>query len=630
MPLCSDETHKILYSDGKPPLPTVFDKAERMNAKRPLKTYSRLRRRNLAPESEHKNEHGFGLGRVEKRDDGDKSRNSSISSGGGSDRDSKDNDDIEEENGRHKRKRRRVSCCSARTGNAVSAVGRLQGAEMVGGGGIAKRAVRGGSSDSGAGVTAADVVVTALGSEGSGGSDLSEGVYDAMRRECVLSSTPPPPAPLPAPPGASSRRVGDFGSLSSMAATPPSSPPPLLVRKSPAVDANCKAGREVCLGEADGRGIEHGGGFADENALALPMTSNTITAATKATKTTIATDAAKTEPLAHRSSNIPSKAFSFIGRRNTRAKVGVRAKAPLQKQNRRSQLTQLRIDLGNEVRKTCRICGMDYIASNAEDAALHKRFHSMNVGGVDVPKWFVDGGGNSDAAPKRLWSKGAHGAGAAVSVVVVDRRDSAATRNVAMKVIDIANKELSAVQLDDKELWGRVGMADDVKHGKEGDKTMIGLESGRQKDMTAEKTGLEKDRWDRISKGADRYKAYLYLHGQKCVGLCLAERISKACRILPSTQAKEASIQSRTSGQTVSALLDEAAHPAIMGVSRIWTSSKHRRQGIAKKLLDCAANTFLYGMTIERDLVAFSQPTEYGYRLASNWFGKTDGWHIYT
>ncbi|KAJ5110803.1 hypothetical protein N7532_001338 [Penicillium argentinense] len=41
-------------------------------------------------------------------------------------------------------------------------------------------------------------------------------------------------------------------------------------------------------------------------------------------------------------------------------------------QQKQPALRQMQIDLGNEVRKTCATCGMEYIPSNTEDAALHK------------------------------------------------------------------------------------------------------------------------------------------------------------------------------------------------------------------------------------------------------------------
>jgi N-acetyltransferase len=72
------------------------------------------------------------------------------------------------------------------------------------------------------------------------------------------------------------------------------------------------------------------------------------------------------------------------------------------------------------------------------------------------------------------------------------------------------------------------------------------------------------------------------------------------------------------------------AEPAMLGISRIWTSNLFRKHGIATKLLEVARSQFLYGMTIKKEQVAFSQPTESGGRLAKKWFGQREGWHVYT
>ena len=68
---------------------------------------------------------------------------------------------------------------------------------------------------------------------------------------------------------------------------------------------------------------------------------------------------------------------------------------------------------------------------------------------------------------------------------------------------------------------------------------------------------------------------------------------------------------------------------AMLGISRIWTSDSSRRQGIARRLLDCAIENFEFAISIPKDKVAFSQPTESGAKLARSWFGKDNGWLVY-
>jgi N-acetyltransferase len=112
--------------------------------------------------------------------------------------------------------------------------------------------------------------------------------------------------------------------------------------------------------------------------------------------------------------------------------------------------------------------------------------------------------------------------------------------------------------------------------------------------------------------------------------------------------------------------LSEGTTPAVLGISRIWTSASHRHQKIARRLLDVAyvadnvqvaertsvdaeirpqpdmqngnheqlkAQTSHVMPPVPKlenfDGVAFSQPTETGTRLARKWFGKTFGWKVY-
>ncbi|KAH0565327.1 hypothetical protein GP486_001288 [Trichoglossum hirsutum] len=247
---------------------------------------------------------------------------------------------------------------------------------------------------------------------------------------------------------------------------------------------------------------------------------------------------------------------------------------------KKKRLTQMQIDLGGDVRKTCKTCGMEYVPSNVDDVTLHKKFHAMNVGGVDLGKTFAVE--NERVIWNSTTADGSEDRGAGGLVVVVDRRSSVADRNRAKKVLEVVRRELSAVAIGDEDLWGQVA---------------YGNEKG------------------------DRFKVYLYIRGEKCVGLCLAERLSRAKRIVARTTGG-----SKSSSVSVS----DASFAAVLGVSRIWTSQSFRRQGIARRLLECAASSFIYGMSVPKAMMAFSQPTESGGKLADRWFEGIKDWGVYT
>lgn len=223
---------------------------------------------------------------------------------------------------------------------------------------------------------------------------------------------------------------------------------------------------------------------------------------------------------------------------------------------------------------------MSYHPSTPDDDALHKRFHAKSVGGVD----FAPG---DKAGRVVAWRADD------AYVLAVNRTATAAEKRKAREVLDVVDSELGAAQITERDLWG----GDDEQGG--------------------------------------RFKVYLYVRGRKCIGLCLAERIKRAYCVLDDDESTHTPPGGKTCSSSVS--VSNTARPALLGISRIWTCSAHRRKGIAVRLLDCARETFIYGMHLEKDAVAFSQPTESGGGLARGWFragGRGEGgvkerWAVY-
>ena len=261
-------------------------------------------------------------------------------------------------------------------------------------------------------------------------------------------------------------------------------------------------------------------------------------------------------------------------------------------------LTQTQIDLGGEVRRTCRTCGMEYVPSVKEDAALHSKYCAMNVGGVDMGKAFV-----KDDSVKRIRSKRAKEEEREM-VVTVDRKSSIVARNRTRKVLDVVNAELSATDVDDEHLWGALNPDQKIIETRKGSS-----EGGDRR--------------------GDRFKVFLYLVHDKCVGFCLAEKISSAFGVVRGCAAGEDGTKLIKTSKSSSISVSTSADIALLGIARIWTSKSYRGKGLAMDLLECARNNFFYGVEAPKDLVAFSQPTESGGRLAERWFGAETGWHVY-
>lgn len=256
---------------------------------------------------------------------------------------------------------------------------------------------------------------------------------------------------------------------------------------------------------------------------------------------------------------------------------------------RKKKMVQMRLDLVAEPNKTCKVCGMEYVPSLAEDAALHRKFHATNMGGVDISK----------AISERLRQNQVWSGGEGSFIAVVSRRDALGLRNKAREALKVVNTELGAVSISDGALWSQTR-----------NPILPGYEGYEEKAQDAGKGCIGYS-------SSDRYKVYMYMQGGKCVGVCLAERIQEGFSVLEG------------SGNSSSISISETRTRAILGISRIWTSSSHRKQGVATTLLNSARLHFLYGLRVGKDQVAFSQPTESGQQLARNWFGRPAGWLVY-
>ncbi|KAH7393911.1 hypothetical protein DE146DRAFT_633850 [Phaeosphaeria sp. MPI-PUGE-AT-0046c] len=234
---------------------------------------------------------------------------------------------------------------------------------------------------------------------------------------------------------------------------------------------------------------------------------------------------------------------------------------PRPAQSKSKRMVQMQLDLASESRKACKTCGMEYIPSNAEDAALHRKFHAMNVGGVDFTKATVE-----RLRKNQVWSRGEGS-----FIVVVGRKDAVALRNRSSDVLKVVNTELGAVPISDDELWSQTRASDAASS------------------RTNNKLVLESTKAQSTQTPVDRFKIYLYIRGHKCVGACLAERIWEAYTVLPQDHAPAQTRQLPSDTKSSSISISVATAPALLGISRIWTSTEHRKQGFATRLLDMSS-----------------------------------------
>ena len=254
------------------------------------------------------------------------------------------------------------------------------------------------------------------------------------------------------------------------------------------------------------------------------------------------------------------------------------------------------------MQKMCKTCGMEYIPSNKEDAALHKEFHAMNLGGVEVGKKFQTSKDMKKAYPRdKKWLN------AAEDMVVVDRKSPLWARNKVKKVLEVVNMELGSAEIKDEELWAALPLQpESLNH-----------------------SAKKKKGNDESEKTGDQFKAFVHIDGEKCVGLCLVEKISGAKRVVDPESNREQIRANEPGPRSSSICVSNKFGIALLGIARIWTSKSHRGRGIAKDLLDAARVNFFYGVEIRKEMVAFSQPTESGGKLAQRWYGQKADWLVY-
>ena len=251
--------------------------------------------------------------------------------------------------------------------------------------------------------------------------------------------------------------------------------------------------------------------------------------------------------------------FSFLKRkrdaadnaRSSRPLSNITANAQKAPPPTQKTMTQMQIDLGGDVRKKCRTCGMEYIPSVKEDARLHKEYCGMNSGGIEMGNPFL-----KDKSVKKIRSKKVLDSEKEV-VVVVDEKCSLGARHKAQRVFDVVNAELNAAVSVDGALWS------------END----GESGGKQKKI-------------------ERSKVFLHLVGDRCVGFCLAEKISEAYRVISQETKRPQDEGISPTRKSSSVSHSTTAEVVLLGVSRIWTSNAHRGRGLATNLLECARGNF--------------------------------------
>lgn len=124
-------------------------------------------------------------------------------------------------------------------------------------------------------------------------------------------------------------------------------------------------------------------------------------------------------------------------------------------------------------------------------------------------------------------------------------------------------------------------------------------------------------------------KTYMFISNEKkIVGCLIAEHIKKAFRVLsePADQKiteNNVLFEHRRAWQCAA-----KSEEALCGVSRIWVFCMMRRKKIASRMLNAVRNTFIYGTYLNKNEIAFSDPTPSG-KLFATKYSKTPNFLVY-
>ncbi|NXN33394.1 ESCO2 acetyltransferase, partial [Nycticryphes semicollaris] len=123
-------------------------------------------------------------------------------------------------------------------------------------------------------------------------------------------------------------------------------------------------------------------------------------------------------------------------------------------------------------------------------------------------------------------------------------------------------------------------------------------------------------------------KIYLFVSNEKMIVGCLvAESIKQAFRVLAEPGAALSPEEDTLQHQRPWRCSTEP-EPAVCGVSRIWVFGPSRGKHIARRMVDMARSTFMYGCVLSTHEIAFSDPTPDG-KLFATKYCQTPSFLVY-
>ncbi|KAK6456776.1 ESCO1/2 acetyl-transferase-domain-containing protein [Scheffersomyces xylosifermentans] len=220
---------------------------------------------------------------------------------------------------------------------------------------------------------------------------------------------------------------------------------------------------------------------------------------------------------------------------------------------------------------TCSACGMTYYEYVPKDREIHKKYHDLHAQGIPWPE----------------------------SLSVKKVKDLTITINTSFKRATGLKRQKNTSTTTKVQI-----IAIDKSNKKQVQKTSQML------DMVNRELNAPTDSGEWMNPGIESSRAFVVVIENKAVGLCTTDTISDVQK------------QSRWMVHRTQSIVPKQVNKnSKIGISRIWVASSWRRYGLAEAMLQVVLTNSIYGVSLAKSQIAFSQPSHSGGLLAKKFNG---------
>ncbi|VVT44170.1 uncharacterized protein SAPINGB_P000327 [Magnusiomyces paraingens] len=248
---------------------------------------------------------------------------------------------------------------------------------------------------------------------------------------------------------------------------------------------------------------------------------------------------------------------------------------------------------------TCAECGMSYCALNSSDVTVHTKFHAKSTLGRDwtSPDWGA-----------LVWRESP----------LHDQNNNYNTQHNTTNVNNSQNSSSTSLLGPPRDRILRVNASSKLPEKRAVQDLLLCVNT----ELSAPP---ENQTWRKGPAAAAA--AYVYVSSscsdssKDSFPSSSSQPVPRAVAILVVERISRAHTLDLTTGTMTPYKTPDQCPAPVMGVARIYTARGFRRRGFAARLLDVAAEDFIYRYRVPKKAVAWSQPSASGGMLAKCWHG---------